>query len=179
MSARRQEPNDEGTLVYRASKADCSACTLKSRCSPKTPMRRVPRSIHEAEETSPATSPRPPLSARRSNVPRPPQTSSSSTDCDCAAPCGAHDEFLLAATTQNLRKLAKLIPKATSSTQSTQSVPWTLPLNRPIANRQSPYPVRPTHRACRLLHLSRSRLLPAPRSALSRLVRGSISNIAD
>jgi hypothetical protein len=25
-------------------------------------------------------------------------------------PCGAHDEFLLAATAQNLRKLAKLIP---------------------------------------------------------------------
>jgi pantothenate kinase-related protein Tda10 len=25
-------------------------------------------------------------------------------------PCGAHDEFLLAAMTQNLRKLAKLIP---------------------------------------------------------------------
>jgi hypothetical protein len=25
-------------------------------------------------------------------------------------PCGAHDEFLLAATDQNLRKLAKLIP---------------------------------------------------------------------
>ena len=25
-------------------------------------------------------------------------------------PCGAHDEFLLAATVQNLRKIAKLIP---------------------------------------------------------------------
>jgi hypothetical protein len=25
-------------------------------------------------------------------------------------PCGAHDEFLLAATARNLRKLAKLIP---------------------------------------------------------------------
>ena len=25
-------------------------------------------------------------------------------------PCGAHDEFLLAATAQNLRKLAKLVP---------------------------------------------------------------------
>ena len=28
-------------------------------------------------------------------------------------PCGAHDEFLLAATAQNLRKLAKLIPVTT------------------------------------------------------------------
>ena len=29
-------------------------------------------------------------------------------------PCGAHDEFLLAATAQNLRKLAKLIPAPVS-----------------------------------------------------------------
>lgn len=28
-------------------------------------------------------------------------------------PCGAHDEFLLAATAQNLRKLAKLLPAPT------------------------------------------------------------------
>lgn len=33
--------NDGATLLYRASKADCSACTLKSRCSPNTPMRRA------------------------------------------------------------------------------------------------------------------------------------------
>jgi hypothetical protein len=30
-------------------------------------------------------------------------------------PCGAHDEFLLAATAQNLRKLAKLIPASQSA----------------------------------------------------------------
>jgi hypothetical protein len=29
-------------------------------------------------------------------------------------PCGASDEFLLAATAQNLRKLAKLIPLSTT-----------------------------------------------------------------
>jgi len=39
--------NDGATMFYRASKADCSACTLKFRCSPNAPMRRVPRSIHE------------------------------------------------------------------------------------------------------------------------------------
>jgi len=39
--------NDNATLLYRASKADCQFCTLKSRCCPKTPVRRVPRSIHE------------------------------------------------------------------------------------------------------------------------------------
>jgi hypothetical protein len=39
--------NDGATMFYRASKADCSACTLKSRCSPNAPMRRLPRSIYE------------------------------------------------------------------------------------------------------------------------------------
>jgi hypothetical protein len=39
--------NDGETLLYRASKADCGACVLKQRCCPNTPIRRVPRSIHE------------------------------------------------------------------------------------------------------------------------------------
>jgi hypothetical protein len=39
--------NDEATLRYRASKYDCQACYLKSRCCPKGPARYVPRSIHE------------------------------------------------------------------------------------------------------------------------------------
>jgi hypothetical protein len=39
--------NDGDTLIYRASKYDCSACTLKPICSPNTPARKVPRSIHE------------------------------------------------------------------------------------------------------------------------------------
>src|SRR6201986_4268953 len=39
--------NDGDTLLYRASKADCDACALRSRCCPNTPARKVPRSIHE------------------------------------------------------------------------------------------------------------------------------------
>ncbi len=39
--------NDEATLLYRASKHDCQACILKTRCCPNTPARKVPRSIHE------------------------------------------------------------------------------------------------------------------------------------
>src|SRR5262249_62380543 len=34
-------------LLYRASKYDCDACSLKPRCCPKEPARKVPRSIHE------------------------------------------------------------------------------------------------------------------------------------
>ena len=39
--------NDGATLLYRASKHDCDACELKSRCCPKMPARKVPRSIYE------------------------------------------------------------------------------------------------------------------------------------
>jgi hypothetical protein len=35
------------TMLYRASKFDCGACALKSKCCPNTPARKVPRSIHE------------------------------------------------------------------------------------------------------------------------------------
>jgi hypothetical protein len=39
--------NDGATLLYRASKHDCTACPLKPRCCPKAPARKVPRSIYE------------------------------------------------------------------------------------------------------------------------------------
>jgi hypothetical protein len=38
---------DGATLRYRATKYDCQACRLKSRCCPKEPARYVPRSIYE------------------------------------------------------------------------------------------------------------------------------------
>jgi transposase len=39
--------NNDTTILYRASKYDCQACSLKSRCCPNTPARKVPRSIYE------------------------------------------------------------------------------------------------------------------------------------
>jgi transposase len=112
--------NDGATLFYRASKADCSACTLKSRCSPNAPMRRVPRSIHEgardlarniAKTAAYLTSRR-----QRKKVEMCFAHLKRILKLDrlrLRGPCGAHDEFLLAATAQNLRKLAKLIPVTT------------------------------------------------------------------
>ena len=46
---RDQRPlaDDDGLIRYRASKLDCAACTLKPRCCPKEPQRKIPRSIHE------------------------------------------------------------------------------------------------------------------------------------
>jgi hypothetical protein len=112
--------NDGATLFYRASKADCSACTLKSRCSPNAPMRRVPRSIHEgardlarniAKTAAYLTSRR-----QRKKVEMCFAHLKRILKLDrlrLRGPCGAHDEFLLAATAQNLRKLARLIPVTT------------------------------------------------------------------
>jgi hypothetical protein len=39
--------NDDTTILYRASKHDCTGCALKAKCCPNAPARKVPRSIHE------------------------------------------------------------------------------------------------------------------------------------
>src|SRR6478672_4785496 len=39
--------HDGTTLLYRARVSDCGPCPLKPRCCPKTPERKIPRSIHE------------------------------------------------------------------------------------------------------------------------------------
>ena len=109
--------NDGATLLYRASKYDCNLCALKSRCCPNTPARKIPRSIHEggrdmardiAKTDAYRTSRRQRkkvemLFAHLKRILR-------LDRLRLRGPCGAHDEFLLAATAQNLRKLAKLIP---------------------------------------------------------------------
>ena len=109
--------NDDATLVYRASKHDCDACELKHRCCPNSPARKIPRSIHEAardrardiaKTDAYVTSRR-----ERKKVEMLFAHLSRILKLDrlrLRGPCGARDEFLLAATVQNLRKMAKLIP---------------------------------------------------------------------
>ena len=109
--------NDGATLIYRASKFDCTACELKPSCCPNTPARKVPRSIYEgardmareiAETDAYVVSRRERkkiemLFAHLKRILR-------LDRLRLRGPCGARDEFLLAATAQNLRKLAKLMP---------------------------------------------------------------------
>ena len=108
---------NDNQLLYRASKHDCDACSLKPRCCPNEPARKVPRSIYEgardmardiAKTDAYRTSRRQRkkvemLFAHLKRILR-------LDRLRLRGPCGAHDEFLLAATAQNLRKLAKLIP---------------------------------------------------------------------
>jgi transposase len=108
--------NDGATLRYRASKYDCQACRLKSQCCPNEPARYVPRSIYEgardmAREIAKSSEGR--VSRRRrkkiemlfAHLKRILKLDR----LRLRGPNGARDEFLLAATAQNLRKLAKLI----------------------------------------------------------------------
>jgi transposase len=108
---------NDNQLLYRASKYDCDACSLKARCCPKEPARKIPRSIYEgardmarniAKTEAYKTSRRQRkkvemLFAHLKRILR-------LDRLRLRGPCGARDEFLLAATAQNLRKLAKLIP---------------------------------------------------------------------
>ena len=109
--------NDGATLRYRASKYDCQACGLKPWCCPKEPARYVPRSIYEgardmARQIARSWQGRVSRRLRKkvemlfAHLKR-----ILKLDRLCLrGPNGARDEFLLAATAQNLRKLAKLIP---------------------------------------------------------------------
>ena len=109
--------NDGATLRYRASKYDCQACGLKPRCCPKEPARYVPRSIYEGARDMArqiARSWQGRVSRRlRKKVEMLFAHLKRILKLDrlrLRGPNGARDEFLLAATAQNLRKLAKLIP---------------------------------------------------------------------
>jgi transposase len=107
----------DNMLSYRASKHDCERCPLKPRCCPNAPARKLLRSIHEgardlardiAKTEAYVTSRR-----ERKKVEMLFAHLKRILKLDrlrLRGPNGARDEFHLAATAQNLRKLAKLIP---------------------------------------------------------------------
>jgi Transposase DDE domain len=109
--------NDNATMLYLASKRDCDRCQLKSRCCPKQPSRRVPRSIYEgardmareiARSWEGHTSRR--LRKKIEMLFAHLKRILKLDRLRLRGPNGARDEFVLAATAQNLRKMAKLIP---------------------------------------------------------------------
>jgi hypothetical protein len=104
----------EKTIRYRASQFDCLSCEMKQQCCPNTPRRQITRSVHERARDE----------ARR--VATTEQYRQSRKDrkkvemlfahlkrilkldrLRLRGPSGARDEFLLAATAQNLRRMAK------------------------------------------------------------------------
>jgi hypothetical protein len=109
--------NEGATLLYRASTADCGHCELTPRCCPNTPARKVPRSLYErARDLTRSLAGTPAFEqSRRERKPVEMLFAHLKRILRLGrlrfrGPCGARDEFLLAAIAQNLRKLAKLIP---------------------------------------------------------------------
>ena len=106
----------DNLIRYRASMRDCQPCPLKPHCCPNTPARKVLCSIHEgardlareiAKTDAYQTSRR-----QRKKVEMLFAHLKRILKLDrlrLRGPCGARDEFHLAATAQNLRKLAKLV----------------------------------------------------------------------
>lgn len=108
--------NDGTTLLYIACTRDCAPCPLKTRCCPKTPLRRVPRSIYErardvarswvgTEAFEQSRRERKRIEMRFAHLKRILRLDR----LRLRGPCGAQDEFTLAAIAQNLRRMAKLI----------------------------------------------------------------------
>jgi hypothetical protein len=113
----RNEPKDTGLAKYGAIKAECDACHLKERCCPKGAPRRIMRSEHKGarqmardiaatDEYALSCKLRKKVEMLFAHLKR----ILGLGRLRLRGPCGANDEFLLAATAQNLRKLTKLLP---------------------------------------------------------------------
>ena len=115
--APRSGANKDETIRYRARKSDCDACALKERCTPKEPLRKVTRSIYETSRDVARGLSQTEQYAISRKLRKKVEMSFAHLKrihglgrLRLRGPCGAHDEFILAATAQNLKKLAKLAP---------------------------------------------------------------------
>lgn len=114
---KKKNPN-----MYRASQYDCQACPLKSRCCPNTPHRRIERNPFEpARDVARAIA--------KTDAYRQSRKDRKKVEMLFAhlkrilkldrlrlrGLTGAHDEFLMAATVQNLRRMAKWLAPDTQN----------------------------------------------------------------
>jgi transposase len=104
------------TIIYRSRQSDCAACPMKRRCCPNTPFRKIARSIHENSRD---------VARRIATTPEYQRSRRERKKVEVLFAhlkrilkldrlrlrgfTGATDEFTLAATVQNLRRMAKLI----------------------------------------------------------------------
>jgi transposase len=110
----RDRTTKADTVIYRASQGDCAGCPSKQKCCPNTPMRKIARSIHERSRE---------VARKLADTPEFVQSRNDRKKVEMLFAhlkrilkldrlrlrglSGARDEFLLAATAQNLRKMAK------------------------------------------------------------------------
>ena len=110
-------PNGKGVAKYRALKLTCQACPSKAKCCPNADFRSITREEHEdarqvardiAKTKQYVISMR--LRKKVEMLFAHLKRILGLRRLRLRGPCGANDEFLLAATAQNLRKLAKIFP---------------------------------------------------------------------
>jgi transposase len=102
------------TIIYRSRKSDCDRCLLKSRCCPNTPIRKIARSIYEpARDVARAVASTPLYQRSRRDRKKVEMLFAhlkrilNLRRLRLRGSSGAHDEFLLAAIAQNLRRMAR------------------------------------------------------------------------
>jgi len=110
---------NDHTLRYFALKRDCDACSLKPRCCPKTPSRKITRDVHEdARNVARALAKTEAFEQSRRDRKRVEMLFAHLKRIlrlgrlRLRGPGGAQFEFTLAAIAQNLRRLAKLVARA-------------------------------------------------------------------
>src|SRR5271168_957557 len=105
--------HDGNTLRYRASKFDCEVCALKMQCCPNSPTRQIPRDVHEyarditrrlmrTKAFLKSRDQRKRVEMRFAHL----KTHHRFERMRLRGLSGARDEFLLAATVQNLKTMA-------------------------------------------------------------------------
>ena len=108
------------TIIYRSSQSDCATCTMKSRCCPNTPIRKIARSVHESardvaraiaktDEYKQSRKDRKKVEMLFAHLKRILKLDR----LRLRGLNGAKDEFLMAATVQNLRRMAKWLAPVT------------------------------------------------------------------
>lgn len=102
------------TIIYRSSQHDCAACAMKEQCCPKSSFRKIARSVHEsARDKARAIAQTPAYKQSRKDRKKVEilfahlKRILKLERLRLRGPSGARDEFLLAATAQNLRRMAK------------------------------------------------------------------------
>ena len=107
----------DGFRRYRARQKDCAVCPSKPVCCPNAPSRKIPRDLNEdCRDVARAIAKTPDYERSRHRRKKVEMLFAHLkrilrlVRLRLRGPSGARDEFLLAATAQNLRKLAKLKP---------------------------------------------------------------------
>lgn len=142
-------PTGKGTARYRALKEVCQACPSKAKCCPNADTRKISR-----EETEDARQvARDIAKTRQYDISMKLRKKVEMLFAHLKrilglgrlrlrGPCGANDEFLLAAIAQNLRQLAKILPAPQQSRKA-------------LSKRRSRSVQRPTFCACKRLFFHR------------------------